>query len=120
MFIVHAYDDPVDCRNSLLLANELKAIKINCELHIYATGGHGYGMRHRPPDQHVPAEAGGMDDEAGVYEEVMRESQDRNLVPRGDKIPILSAYFERFSTKLWCLLPSLASNPFGASSLSGA
>jgi acetyl esterase/lipase len=45
MFLVHAYDDPVDCRNSLLLATELKASGINCELHLYATGGHGYGMR---------------------------------------------------------------------------
>lgn len=45
MFLVHAYDDGVDVRNSLLLASELKALKVSCELHVYATGGHGYGMR---------------------------------------------------------------------------
>lgn len=46
MFLAHAYDDPVDMRNSLLLASELKALGVSCELHIYATGGHGYGMRN--------------------------------------------------------------------------
>lgn len=46
MFLVHAYDDQVDARNSLLLASELKAVKVPCELHLYATGGHGYGMRN--------------------------------------------------------------------------
>ena len=45
MFLAHAFDDPVDVRNSLLLANELKAVGVSCELHVYATGGHGYGMR---------------------------------------------------------------------------
>lgn len=45
MFLVHAYDDGVDVRNSLLLAAALKEMKVPCELHVYATGGHGYGMR---------------------------------------------------------------------------
>jgi acetyl esterase/lipase len=46
MFLVHAFDDPVDPRNSLLLASDLKAVGVSCELHLYATGGHGYGMRN--------------------------------------------------------------------------
>ncbi|HKB02105.1 MAG TPA: alpha/beta hydrolase [Gemmataceae bacterium] len=46
MFLAHAFDDPVDPRNSLLLATELKAVGVSCELHMYATGGHGYGMRN--------------------------------------------------------------------------
>ena len=46
MFLAHAYDDGVDVRNSLLLAAELKAVAVSCELHVYATGGHGYGMRN--------------------------------------------------------------------------
>ena len=46
MFLVHAFDDPVDPRNSLLLASELKSVGVSCELHMYATGGHGYGMRN--------------------------------------------------------------------------
>ncbi len=45
MFLAHSFDDPVDVRNSLLLAGELKAAGVGCELHIYATGGHGWGMR---------------------------------------------------------------------------
>jgi acetyl esterase/lipase len=45
IFFAHAWDDPVDVRNSLLLANELKSLGVTCELHLYATGGHGYGMR---------------------------------------------------------------------------
>jgi acetyl esterase/lipase len=46
MFLVHAFDDPVDPRNSLLLASDLKVAGVSCELHLYATGGHGYGMRN--------------------------------------------------------------------------
>ncbi|MFO0969213.1 MAG: alpha/beta hydrolase [Gemmataceae bacterium] len=46
MFFAHAFNDPVDVRNSLLLANELKALGVSCEMHLYATGGHGYGMRN--------------------------------------------------------------------------
>jgi acetyl esterase/lipase len=45
MFLAHAFDDGVDVRNSLFLATELKAVGVPCELHVYATGGHGYGMR---------------------------------------------------------------------------
>lgn len=45
MFLAHAFDDPVDPRNSMLLATELKSLNVPCELHIYATGGHGFGMR---------------------------------------------------------------------------
>src|SRR4029453_7997827 len=45
LFLAHAFDDPVDVRNSLLLAGELKAVGVSCELHVYATGGGGAGMR---------------------------------------------------------------------------
>lgn len=45
MFLVHAFDDRVDPRNSLLLAAGLKAVGVPCELHLYATGGHGFGIR---------------------------------------------------------------------------
>lgn len=46
MFFVHAYDDPVPVANSLLLFADLKKASIPAELHVYATGGHGYGMRN--------------------------------------------------------------------------
>lgn len=44
-FLVHAWDDPVTVFSSLNIATELKKAGVPTELHIYATGGHGYGMR---------------------------------------------------------------------------
>lgn len=46
MFLVYASDDPVDPRNALYLALAMKDVGGSCELHMYATGGHGYGMRN--------------------------------------------------------------------------
>lgn len=45
MFFVHPFDDRVSVQNSLLLAAALKEASVPAELHIYATGGHGYGLR---------------------------------------------------------------------------
>jgi acetyl esterase/lipase/rhodanese-related sulfurtransferase len=45
MFFTHAANDPVTCLNSLLLATELKKAGVPAELHLYATGGHGFGLR---------------------------------------------------------------------------
>ena len=45
MFIVHAFNDGVPVQHSLVLAMELKKANVPTELHVYATGGHGYGMR---------------------------------------------------------------------------
>jgi len=45
MFFAHAFNDRVDVMNSVLLAGELKKIGVPAELHLYATGGHGFGMR---------------------------------------------------------------------------
>jgi acetyl esterase/lipase len=44
-FLVHAWDDPVTVFSSLHIATELKKVNVSTELHVYATGGHGYGMR---------------------------------------------------------------------------
>jgi acetyl esterase/lipase len=44
-FIVQAEDDPVHIENSTLYFLELKNVKVRAELHIYAEGGHGYGLR---------------------------------------------------------------------------
>jgi acetyl esterase/lipase len=46
MFLVHAQDDPVSVANSILIFQELRKAKIPAELHVYASGGHGYGMRN--------------------------------------------------------------------------
>ena len=45
MFLAHAFDDPVSVSNSVLLFAELKKSGVSAELHVYASGGHGYGMR---------------------------------------------------------------------------
>ncbi len=45
MFLVHAFDDGVSVENSLHVASELKKAGGSAELHVYDTGGHGYGLR---------------------------------------------------------------------------
>ena len=45
MFFAHSYDDRVPVANSLLVFADLKKASVPAELHLYATGGHGYGMR---------------------------------------------------------------------------
>ena len=44
-FFVHAFDDRVRPENSLLLAAALKKVNVPAEVHVYAAGGHGYGLR---------------------------------------------------------------------------
>ena len=44
-FIVQAEDDPVHVENAVVYFLALKNAKVPAELHIYASGGHGYGLR---------------------------------------------------------------------------
>jgi len=44
-FIVQAEDDPVHVENAVVYFMALKNAKVPAELHIYAEGGHGYGLR---------------------------------------------------------------------------
>ena len=44
-FIVMAEDDPVHVENATAYFLMLKNAKVPAELHIYAQGGHGYGLR---------------------------------------------------------------------------
>ncbi len=44
-FIVQAEDDPVHVENAVVYFLQLKKAKVPAELHIYAQGGHGYGLR---------------------------------------------------------------------------
>lgn len=44
-FLVQAEDDPVHEENSLFYFQGLKDAKVPAELHIFAQGGHGYGLR---------------------------------------------------------------------------
>jgi acetyl esterase/lipase len=44
-FIVQAEDDPVHVENSTVYFLALKNAKVPAEMHLYAEGGHGYGLR---------------------------------------------------------------------------
>jgi acetyl esterase/lipase len=44
-FIVQAEDDPVHVENAVVYFMALKHANVPAELHIYAAGGHGYGLR---------------------------------------------------------------------------
>lgn len=46
-FIVQAEDDPVHIENSTVYFLALKNAKVPAEVHIFANGGHGYGLRRR-------------------------------------------------------------------------
>jgi acetyl esterase/lipase len=45
MFFAHAIDDRVTPQSSIALAMALNAVKVPAELHIYDSGGHGFGLR---------------------------------------------------------------------------
>ncbi len=47
-FLVMAENDPVGVENVLVYALAMKQARMPAELHIYATGGHGYGLRRTP------------------------------------------------------------------------
>ncbi len=49
MFLAQAGDDPVDCRNSVEMFLALRNAKVPAGLHIYNSGGHGFGLR---PSEH--------------------------------------------------------------------
>jgi acetyl esterase/lipase len=45
MFFAHAGDDPVTPENSVRMFLALKRAGVPAELHVYSTGGHGFGLR---------------------------------------------------------------------------
>ena len=47
-FIVHTHDDGSTSLGSVLLYADMKRQQVPAELHVYETGGHGYGTRARP------------------------------------------------------------------------
>jgi acetyl esterase/lipase len=44
-FFAHATDDPVTPDSSVAMYLALKKVKVPAELHLYASGGHGFGLR---------------------------------------------------------------------------
>jgi acetyl esterase/lipase len=54
-FLIQAEDDPVKVENAWLYYEALKQAKVPAELHLFANGGHGYGLRPtRLPVTHWP------------------------------------------------------------------
>lgn len=49
-FLVHAKDDPVSVRNTMLFAEALEAKGVPHEVLLYETGGHGFGMVNKDSD----------------------------------------------------------------------
>jgi endo-1,4-beta-xylanase len=45
MFFAHAYDDRVTCMSSVTLFSELRRHGVASALHIFSSGGHGFGAR---------------------------------------------------------------------------
>ena len=45
MFMSMSFDDPVNPENILRMGVALKRAGVPCEVHMYPTGGHGYGLR---------------------------------------------------------------------------
>jgi acetyl esterase/lipase len=45
MFLAHAFNDPISCENSVQLFLALKKATVPADLHIYSSGGHGFGLR---------------------------------------------------------------------------
>jgi acetyl esterase/lipase len=48
-FFAHAYDDGIGPENSIAMFTALKQSGVPAELHVYASGGHGFGLR---PSEH--------------------------------------------------------------------
>ncbi|MCR8560100.1 alpha/beta hydrolase [Mucilaginibacter sp. BJC16-A38] len=46
-FIMQTEDDPVNVENALFYYLALKKAKVPAEMHLYPTGGHGYGIRSK-------------------------------------------------------------------------
>jgi acetyl esterase/lipase len=57
-FLLQAEDDPVHVENTLVYYAALKDAKVPAEMHVYAHGGHGYGLRPTElPITHWPTQA---------------------------------------------------------------
>src|SRR5205814_10365228 len=57
LFFVHATDDKVsDVEHSVEFYLALKRAKLDVEMHTYATGGHGFGVKQTGPTANWPKE----------------------------------------------------------------
>ncbi|MGV2337388.1 MAG UNVERIFIED_CONTAM: alpha/beta hydrolase [Planctomycetaceae bacterium] len=51
VFLVHTHDDSASSLSAALFYAALRKHKVPAELHVFATGGHGYGLRNVPGSQ---------------------------------------------------------------------
>jgi acetyl esterase/lipase len=66
-FLLQAEDDPVHVENATVYFQQLKNANVPAELHIFAQGGHGYGLRKtKLPVTYWPAFVEGWLDTIGV------------------------------------------------------
>ena len=49
-FLIHTQNDPITANSSILYYQALKKANVPSKLHIFPTGGHGYGLR---PSKHA-------------------------------------------------------------------
>ncbi|HET6249357.1 MAG TPA: prolyl oligopeptidase family serine peptidase, partial [Tepidisphaeraceae bacterium] len=46
LFLVHAWDDPIsNVNNTVIMYQAMKKAGVSVEMHLYATGGHGFAVR---------------------------------------------------------------------------
>ncbi|QDU60345.1 Acetylxylan esterase precursor [Planctomycetes bacterium Pan216] len=93
IFFAHAADDPITCESSAELFLALKRAKVPSELHVYPTGGHGYGLR---PDWHRvtrwPRDAAAWLHDQGMLEPVAKASDHK-----GSPVDHLPPYVRRLT-----------------------
>lgn len=65
-FIFQTEDDPINVENALCYYLSLKKVKVSAEMHLYPTGGHGYGMRNK---------TGGTSAYAGLIEKWLADNK---------------------------------------------
>jgi acetyl esterase/lipase len=53
-FLVHAKDDPVSVKNTIIFADSLNAKGVFSEVLLYETGGHGFGLENKTSDIQWP------------------------------------------------------------------
>jgi len=67
-FLIQTEDDPVHVENSLVYFRALKENKVKAEMHLFGSGGHGYGLRPSPePVTNWPRLAEGWLHARGIF-----------------------------------------------------
>ncbi len=79
LFLIHAFDDPVSCMNSIDMARATHQAGANTTFHLYPKGGHGYGMekRNQPTDE-WPLRAAEWLKVKGIIQEANKPQQGEN------------------------------------------